>query len=290
MTSSESTFYADQLPDPFLDVRVQVLDEAPQLTALCAGYELSRWRAEELANHLFDHLAEFALSWSALQRFNTGTGLRMLRQAARRVYTSEKYQTRGEFGELLLHTVVRQVFGSEPAISKIFFKNANNKTVEGFDCVHVVVGDDGLELWLGEVKFYSDIQSAMSAVVSELRQHTERQYLRDEFALIADKIDEGWPHAGALRSLLDERVSLDHVFKRLVVPVLLTYDSPAVKAHRAIDDPYPAAFEAEVRRVLTQFANRDLPSNLSIHLLLVPLESKEALNKLMDEKLKGLQA
>src|SRR3712207_6996007 len=60
--------------------------------------------------------------------------------------SSEKYSKRGEFGELLLHSVIRDVFHSEPAISKIFFKDSANDTVKGFDAVHVVEVEGSLEL------------------------------------------------------------------------------------------------------------------------------------------------
>jgi hypothetical protein len=236
-------------------------------------------------------LPEFCLNYSELQGFTAGTGRRLLRKAANLVYGSDKYRLRGEFGELLLHAVVREEFGSEPAISKIFFKGAVNETVKGFDCVHVVGADDGeLELWLGEVKFYDDISSAMSAVVEELHAHTERDWLRDEFVLIGNRIDDDWPHAGALRELIDERQPLDRVFKRIRVPVLLTYDSKTVGAHTSDDDPYPETFDTEVRELQARFAHKQLPTDVLIHLILVPLLSKEDFVKSLDEKLKAWQS
>jgi len=63
---------------------------------------------------------------------------------------SDKYKKRGEIGELLLHVICREVFKTYPAITKYFYKDSANNTVKGFDAVHVVVGGDGLELWLGE--------------------------------------------------------------------------------------------------------------------------------------------
>jgi hypothetical protein len=39
-----------------------------------------------------------------------------------------------------------------------------------------------------------DIGQAIRDVVCELKAHTERDYLRDEFVLIAGKIDRNGPH------------------------------------------------------------------------------------------------
>jgi hypothetical protein len=223
---------ANHLPTPLLQVVVEDLDLTPALTSLCAGYERGEWRAAQLAEHLFEWLPEFALSYSERQGFQDTTAVRLLKRAAQVVYASDKYQRRGEFGELLLHAVVRQHFGSEPAISKLFYKDSANDTVKGFDAVHVVPVDDGsLELWLGEVKFYEDGRAAVRDVAAELHAHTTTEFLRGEFALILNKIDEAWPFADRLKLLLDPATSLDQVFDRLRVPVLLTYDSETVAGH-----------------------------------------------------------
>lgn len=173
------TLYARIRPADFFEVRVHDRSATAGevgLLGLCANYEAGRWRANEFAELLFDYLPEFALEYSELAQFNAGTGRRQLRKAALLMYASDKYKSRGEFGELLLHAVCREIYRSEPAISKIFFKGAVNETVHGFDSVHVVADGDALELLLGEVKFYTDISSAMSAVAGELNEHLEADF------------------------------------------------------------------------------------------------------------------
>ena len=276
----------DEIPTPLLEVLVQDFTLDPRLSALCAGYELGEWRATQLADHLFEWLPEFALTFSERQRFADVTAVRLIKRAAQVVYATDKYQRRGEFGELLLHAVVRQLFDSKPAISKLFYKDSANDTVKGFDAVHVVPADDRLELWLGEVKFYDDAARAIRDVVEELRAHTDVNYLRAEFALIINKIDDAWPFADRLKRLLDPTTSLDEVFDCLRLPVLLTYDSDVVAGHQSWDDPYLALFEEEVRAVCTRFAGNDLPK-ITIHLLLVPLKEKRALLAALQAKLEA---
>lgn len=276
-------------PAPFLTVRVNIRTANPSITGLCVGYERGEWRASQFASHIIEWLPEFALKYSELTDMHSGNAVHLLRDAAKRVYESKKFENRGEFGELFLHAAIRQVFNSQPAISKIFYKSARNETVKGFDAVHVVGQPGNLELWLGEAKFYTDINAAINAVVSELHAHTETNYLRDEFLLIKGKIDPGWPHAQAIESLLNENTSLDEVFKRVCIPVLLTYDSSCLASHNRCDEQYKSAFKTEIAKHYATFVSKGLPKELTIHLILLPLNTKEKLLEALDEKLRALQ-
>lgn len=278
-----------QQPKPLLEVRVHDISESPSVTGLCVGYELGQWRAAQFADHLMEWLPEFSLTYSEIQGIHSGNMVALMREAAKKVYASKKFENRGEFGELFLHAAIRQVFGSLPAISKIYYKSSLNETVKGFDAVHVVNDVDGLQLWLGEAKFYNDIGRAIRDVVEELKIHTERDYLRDEFLLITGKIDQGWPHADKLEMLLSPNTSLDQVFKAVCIPVLLTYDSPCVAQHQACSQAYIDEFVDEILLNYNKFKSKDLPENITIHLFLLPLELKEKLIAELDRKLRGWQ-
>lgn len=275
-------------PEAFFDVIVHDVGRSPGLTGACAGYEAGKWRHEQMADYLFDWLLEFTLKYSELEDVNSITARRMLRRAAKTVFNTPKYQKRGEFGELLLHALIREFFNSQPAISKIYYKSAINETVKGFDAVHIVENGDELELWLGEVKFYKALKAAISEVTDELKKHTDNDYLRSEFILIASKIDSRWKHADKLRSLISERTSLDKVFERVCIPVLITYESDCVRSHTATTELYRQALKAELEEAHSIFAAGGLPS-LRIHLFLIPMHEKEALLKSLQDKLEGLQ-
>jgi hypothetical protein len=274
-------------PKPLLRVLVRDFELDPALVALCAGFEAQEWRASQLGRHLFEWLADFAFTDSELDSFNHATAAEFLARAAAAVYESDRYERRGEFGELLLHAVIRQEFDSLPAISKVYFKDTPNATVHGFDAVHVVVDDaGGLELWLGEVKFYGDVTDAMTSVAAELRAHTERDWLRTEFLAISNKIDGAWPHAAALEDLIHRNRPVEEILERIRIPVLVTYDSEAVAAATRSDAAYVAAFDAEVRELQRRFARKRLPTEVVIHLLLVPLAEKRRLVDVLDERLR----
>lgn len=278
-------------PAPFLSVKVHDVSLAPTICALCAGYEGGEWRAEALAEHAMEWLPEFCLSAEELEDFRPGTALRLIRKAARLVYQTDKYKLRGEFGELFLHIALRQVHKSIPAISKIYWKDSVNNTVKGYDAVHVVEVEGGLELWLGEVKFYDDASRAIRDVVEEIQDHTQIDYMKNEVALIANKLDKGSIHYHMLSKLLDPNTSLDEVFDAASIPVLITYDSDVLKECTKVTPQYKQALAEEVMSVRADFEKRlaGLALPIKVHLFLIPLNEKKKLIEFLDGSLKGLQ-
>lgn len=276
---------------PVLEIRVHELDRTPSLTSVCPGYEQGAWRAKDLVRDTFDrHLATFALPYSDTSTMNSVTSAALLRRAARTVYTTDTYANRGEFGELFLHAICLDIFDSEPAISKITFKDSANDTVKGFDCVHVVAAEDGLELWLGEVKFYSSLASAIYDVTVELAKHLAYDYLRSEFVAVTNKLDPNWPHADQIKLLLAENTSLDVIFDSLTVPVLLTYDSAAVGRHGHVSEEYINDIKSEANDAWDKFQEKCEPTwNVRLRLILMPLLSKTQLVELMHERLQAWQ-
>jgi Cap4 SAVED domain len=278
------TAQGDILPTRFLNVRIHDLAVTPSLTAVCAGYEDGHWRAAGLARHMLDWVPDFALRLSERQAFNTGTGVEQMRRAMQTVFGSGSTAGRGEPGEILLHIVCREVFGSDTVVNKVFFKTAGNDVVKGFDAVHIVNTPDGLELWLGEAKFYTDRASAIRDALTSIRAHLGTDYLRGEFSLITDKIDNSWPYAQPVRRLIHENVPIQDVFRRITIPVLLAYDSPAVGAHHQECAEFSMAFAAEMRAGWERFA-RGCPVPVQVRLFLAPLGSKQALVDEIDGRL-----
>jgi hypothetical protein len=281
-------------PSPFLEARGHQLEPAWGVTGLCAGYEGKVWRQKQLAAHVMKWLPEFALKHSEAEGLGHHNAVELLAKAARSIYETTKFQDRGEFGELLLHIALRQCFDTIPAVSKFFYKDARNDTVKGFDAVHIIAADKSLELWLGEVKFYSDIGQAIGKVCTEIEAHLERDYLRGEFVAITHKIDDSWQHAERLKKLLHPDTSLDKIFDCICVPVLLTYDSPTIKEFSEVSAEYVAKFEAEIGKHYETFRQRagtkKLPAKIKVHLFLLPLLEKASFVAALDSALKAFQA
>ena len=273
---------------PVLQIRVQDVKLSPSLTVLCAGFEQKDWRAVALTDDLFQrHLTSFALSYGEYISITGETAAKSLKRAAQVVYATDKYRRRGEFGELLLHAALVDFFGATPAVSKIFYKDSDNDTVKGFDSVHLVNTDDGIEVWLGEAKFYADLTDAIREAAKSIEEHLKRDFLRREFVAITNKVDHDWPHAAQFMDALDDATSLDEIAQTLVVPVLLTYESPASYAATSHDAAYVTALEAEASAAWSKFVEYELDTKLQVRLqlILVPLQNKERLLNLMHQKL-----
>jgi hypothetical protein len=281
-------------PKKFLELRAHVLtpQDAPQALAMCAGYDQKRWRAEELASHLCRWLPEWALRYG--ERPTTATMMEMARRAALKVYTTDSYKGRGEFGELMLHAVIRHEFQTDIAVSKIFFKDRANDTVKGFDCVHISRAPDGLlDLWLGEAKFYTRRSEAIASAAEGLREHLERDYLREEFAFVVDKLDPSFPYSNELIALLDGERALDQIVSRIHVPVFLAYDAKLIAEHREVGPEFESAMKAEAEAaresLLDQLGKTPLPQVVVIDLIILPVEDKQRLAELLHKELRGWQ-
>ncbi|EEN83171.1 MULTISPECIES: HamA C-terminal domain-containing protein [Bacteroidales] len=275
---------------PFFNIIIHKDDTFPDLHGLCAGFESRQWRKDQLVNYLFEYLPEFALTYSELGNLTSENMVAKMRQVAASIYQSEKFKNRGEFGELLLHAIIREMYDTIPAISKIYYKDGPNETVKGFDAVHVIVTDKALELWLGEVKFYNNISNAISDVIEELNQHIKTRYVRNEFIAITNKIDTKWPHANILKTLLHPNTSLDDVFSNTCIPVLLTYDSSVLTRYDNKCDEYIQEISEEFQRFHKKFCDKLGEFPLTIHLFLFPLNTKAELINSLESKLKIWQS
>lgn len=277
-------------PAPFWDIRVHDPNPDKGVSGLCVGYEQGQWRYLAFAAYIMEWLPEFCLNSKERDELSHESAVRSLRKAANLVYQTDKYAKRGEFGELFLHAAIRCVFDSLPAISKLYYESSMNNTVKGFDCVHVVGPLDNLELWLGEVKFYKSVFDAIRDVIAEIDEHLEANFLRKEFILIGNKLDERDSYTAAVQRLISERTSLDTIFERVCIPVLLTYESSAVEQHIAATNDYIREFCGEIAQHFAKFREKaeNLPP-VRIHLFLLPIEDKENLIAALHAKLKAWQ-
>lgn len=234
-------------------------------------------------------LPEFCLSFSEHESIKGTNAVSQLRAAAQTVYDTDKYDRRGEFGELLLHALLRETKQTQLAISKIYFKDSVNNTVKGFDAIHVIDTPQGLELWLGEVKFYKDIGQAITDVVAELESHFKDDYLKKEFLLITRKLDPAWSGTEKLKELLHRNTSLDKVVSAIVVPVLLTYESATTQAHTQACANYTQKIEVELAQLHARFKKANTMQRVRIELFLFPMSSKADLLNQLHQRLVAAQ-
>lgn len=284
------------VPETILELVVEHADTTLPASVFCAGFEDRAWRANDLSFDLISWASDWILPPEELEGYNHATGVALLGKALSRVYKTIDYDKRGEIGELLLHIILRKFFLSSRLISRIYFKDAANDTVKGFDCAHVVESTDGsdIELWLGESKLYQDSYSAATAIYDELKLHLSRDYLKYEFAAISDKIPKGHPHYEKLTKLLSRESSLDQTFKSVVIPIFISYDSEVAGRHLESTHEYVSDLEAEVRANWSSLSSRyskwTLPRKIRAHVIYFPMSTKSELTAAFDGRLKAWQS
>jgi hypothetical protein len=262
----------------------------PKAATFCAGFEIKRWRCDALAAHLMEWIADYALIEEELLVAHTSMYVR-LREAAVRIYTSEKYKTRGEVGEIALHAICRDFFDTIPIAPRVFYLTASNDVVKSFDMVHVrYTTGELLELWLGESKLYEDSGDAIRAAIASVEMHIDQGFLNRQKLLLGPQISKSVPRYQEIRELLSSQSSLDALFKAAIFPVLIAAESEAVAAHEEHCPSYFAAASEELAQLAERLAKSDLPHKIEIVLIYMPLLSKEALADAFDAKLKGLGA
>lgn len=277
---------------PFLTEEKFTGDGNESLRLYIVGYESGTWRLEQWVKHTFrDHLLTFGLSYSEIQDFGTGNAANKMANAAKQVYSTDKYQRRGEFGELFLHGILIDFFNAEPAISKIFYLDTANETAKGFDSVHVVEDDGELTLWLGEAKLYKSAEGGVDEAAKSVEEHLSDEYLRGEFLAITNKIDRAWPRAEQLADLLDDARSLDEIIDKIKIPILLTYNSSATSLYTELSDDYILEVKNDALDLLKRL-KQELDSEIPVEvlLLLIPVTAVEEVRKACHEKLKVYQS
>lgn len=272
----------------FFKIIVHDEDSMPTLLGICAGFESGEWRGQRLAENLFRCIPEFCLTYSEIHEVDSSEWMDKMKKAVSMIYSSPKYKNRGEFGELLLHYILKDLYKTVPAISKMYFKDGPNETVKGFDAVHVIVNSEGnLDLWLGEVKFYNNASKAISDVIPEIKEHFAQDYLLTEFIAITNKLDKESPFYDKLSKLISPDTSLDDIFERICVPVLVTFNSKVIDKHTKYTTTYKEEMKAEMEKHFKQFESqfKKLGIDIEVHLFLLPLKTKETFVQILNNKL-----
>lgn len=275
-------------PPAFLEVRSTDIKLPPHLRSLCAGFDLGKWRRDELITHLLNWLPSFCLTEREYADRIAIEPATIMGQAARRLYTTEKYQRRGEIGELLLHIACRQTFKTIPVICKLVYKSSYNDTVKGFDMVHMVpaANELGAEIWLGESKFYLDPQAAIKEAFNSVTEHLDPNFLKQEKSLIAGKIPDDLPNREAVARAFSDRERLDTLISHGIFPILIAYDSNSVRNYSS-EKTYLENLVLELAPLKKFAEEAKLPHPITVQILAIPLGDKADFQEKFDARLKG---
>jgi hypothetical protein len=285
------------------------------------GYDLDDdgqmvYRLNEFISYLINIIPEFAFGFHQGTSTSNDEIVNKIYQAAKSIYkikefkevsdlylsgqvldddieVDKKYLKRGEFGEVILHFILKNFHGTVPLISKVYFKDSYGHAVHGFDSVHINELDR--TLWLGESKLYTDGKKGLLALIEDLKEHFKRDYLNDEFTIISNRLKDVEPNEKVDHwlSLLDTTTKLADQLNKIVIPLICTYSCDVFNQHSdERDDKFIQAYESEVKKLKKYFDdNYDHPlkNHLNIMVILFPVKSKTDLVKGLHKKLVIMQ-
>lgn len=201
------------------------------------------------------------------------------------------YNSKGIFSELILHFILRDLKGTVPLISKIYFKDSNAVEAHGFDAVHVI----GDKLCLGETKFYNDGKRGLNALIDDLKNHFKHDYLKEQFVIISRAIRHDNPDRDKWITALSSVKRLEEKFNMIYIPLLCIYeDGVATTIIDKISNGEDAdSIHLEHVKNMKEFFDKNNTfaniNKIQPVLILLPVESKDKIVSAMLTKIYNMQ-
>ena len=301
-----------------------------------AGFDLGEFRYEKLVDQIRKAIVDFAYGFHE-GILEDSYDIEVLKESAKSLYKikefedvrtiyldddseieddiDDKYLRRGEFGELILHLLLRDFHNSIPLLSKIYLKDSYGHAVHGFDSVHIapdINNSKEFSFWFGESKLYNDGKAGVKALVKDIEEHFNKDYLREEFTLISKK-KESYISLEKFKDLnkkeeykaflslkdewyakLDSVNKLEDILSSVTIPMLCTYSSETFNKHNnETTQEFLEDIKAEIQTIKQHFDdNLHIPINTSLNIILFlfPIPSKKELVKRLHTKLSYIQA
>ena len=202
------------------------------------------------------------------------------------------YNDRGEFGELLLHFILRDFKNTIPLVSKVYFKDSSGVPAHGVDAVHISVDEE--ILWLGESKLYTKGKLGIEELVKDINEHLKTNYLQEQFTIIAKNIyNNSIPHRNEWIEKLTSSGTLSDKLKFINIPMLCTYEHDIYNKfsdttlQEAID--YHIINARDLKKHFDNKMSNPLSTRCNVILFLLPIKSKKDLVRRLHQRLWHMQ-
>lgn len=246
------------------------------LSAFDVEFDGGRWRSRELVEHLINWVPEVVLPPEILATFDHHTARKLLARAVRACEARGALPSDELLAELILHAILRHHHGSEPIACKIFHMSGGTLT---FGSAHIVLDDDGDQLWLGQARLTvaADLASLPAAVATSLRSGLDRDVLKEEREIVLQLRHPAHLSEHDLGRSMAAHGRIDDLLAVLHVPLLVAYDSAILAG--GFSDNYLEGLRAEAESIYADLKNglqtdfRDI----RIHIFLIPVECADTL-------------
>ena len=256
---------------------------------------------DELARLVIRVLPEYVFAWHG--DADLQSVMAKVSEAAQRLYNTDPYSimyryyinndtsveeevreleanNRGEFGELLLHLLLRDFKGTMPLMSKVFFSDTRGVPAHGFDAVHYI--PESRQLWVGESKLYGNAKSGMKELVKDLHAHINKDYLHEQFVLIEKNLNaQNNPDKEYWIKQLQKNERLTDLISNLNIAMLCLYphDVYQKQLEETLNEveglEYHKAHIRDLKEYFDSINDCPLKDRVKIVLLLFPVKDKK---------------
>lgn len=286
------------IDDNFLEELIPTTTLSPisnkSILSIVNDFEDNNWRYKKFNQFIWNNISQDALTKEERDSLIESPDS-ILEKAASRLRiiqykNGDDEKTGGEIAEILLYGIMHSYYKALPIVPKIFYKQNKNDFAKGSDSVHIVVeDDDNFSLWLGEAKFYKNIENSdLDKIVSSVHDTLSTDKIKKENSIITglsefDKYDINETVKNKIKALLNEDTSIDKIKPILHVPIILLHECGITASSNEMSEDYKEQIIAKHKeRAESYFAKqikncKDITkySEIKFHMILFPVPSKE---------------
>ncbi|GAA5483332.1 HamA C-terminal domain-containing protein [Haloferula sargassicola] len=268
-----------------------------RVLSMINDFEDAKWRYTNFQNFIWDNIVETALSSGERQSLShqSHSLLTEAAKALRLTDAAKKDIGKGsELAEIVLYGIMKHHYQALPVVPKIFYKQNNQDNAKGADSVHIVVSGGDFSLWLGEAKFYNDIEDArLGEIVKSVGNALKTDKLKKENSIITnirdlDALIGDSTMRARIKAALGQKNSIDSLKPHLHIPILMLHECKITKVCTSLTDSYKdSIIDYHKKRAKAYFKKQANSlgssvvqySDINFHVILFPVPNKEEIVK-----------
>lgn len=261
------------------------------ILSIVNDFEDESWRYSKFQSFVWDNIKETALSYEEREKLYD-RNQSLLVAAAKSLRLSDKSDIGGgsELAEVVLYGIMKHHYHALPVVPKIFYKQNSQDNAKGADSVHIVINGDDFTLWLGEAKFYNNIEdSRLDEIVRSVGSLLNTDKLKKENSIITsvqdlDKYIDDNTIKCRIKKCLNSETSIDVLKPHLHIPILLLHECNITKKTKIVSNEYrQSIIDYHKKRSIAYFKKQVLAlsttvaqySDMTFHVILFPVHDKK---------------
>lgn len=272
------------------------------MLSLINGFESNQWRSDIFESFILNNIKEAALTKDELKSM-PNQEWDIVKKSVSKLRLDDYLS---EVGEIFLYGVMRHYYDAVPIVPKIFYKQNCNDYAKGADSVHIVIDEDNSwSFWLGESKFYTQLNNAIDESVKSVKSLLSDDKLKKENSIIVnlnieDLVEDKQKDKQLIQNIknvLSDRASLDDIKKILHIPISIIYECQDTKEAKEFNAEYKEIikqYHKQQAALLSQKVSEELCniphiSKIKFHIIIFPIPDIEGIRNRLKSKFEGIK-